>query len=92
MHILLSYDIANNRQRTRMSNELLNYGLQRVQKSVFEGEIKTAEFEKLKTGLKKYITKHDSIRYYVLCKECQSKTQALGRDHMQKEHKQTMIL
>lgn len=92
MYLIITYDIQKNRQRLKIANELLNYGLQRVQKSVFEGEIKTIDFKKLKGSLKKFISKNDSIRYYVLCKDCQSKIQVIGIDFNQAQNKKTQIL
>ena len=90
-HLLISYDIISNRKRTKIANEFLNFGLLHVQKSVFEGEIKGTELKKLKSSLKKYISRNDSIRYYTLCNEYQLKTQVCGMDQQTMLQQQIQI-
>lgn len=48
---LVSYDVENNRIRTRIFNELGKHGLKPVQKSVFWGYLTLAELEALKRYL-----------------------------------------
>jgi len=91
LYLLITYDIANNRHREKIADLLLNAGLLRVQKSVFEGEIKTSEFRKLKSGLKKYVSKKDTIRYYVLCKKCQKQIRVSGYDPIASEQNEINI-
>ena len=47
MFILISYDISDDKKRTRLAKRLKDFG-PRVQKSVFEADVKTEELNKLK--------------------------------------------
>jgi CRISPR-associated protein Cas2 len=67
---LIAFDIVENRTRYRCVKQLLNYG-QRVQKSVFECILNDAQFLELKNKLDNLINPEcDSLRYYLLCKNC----------------------
>lgn len=39
MKILVIYDVSDNGKRSRLANELKRYGLTRIQRSAFEGDI-----------------------------------------------------
>ncbi len=41
MHVLVVYDIPSDRLRTKIADICLDYGLERVQYSVFRGELST---------------------------------------------------
>ncbi len=77
---VIAYDIADDRIRQKVSEALLNAGMLRVQKSVFEGEIAAKSLEKLQKRLGKCIGKADSIRYYRLCGKCRQEVMVQGRD------------
>ncbi len=81
MHfILVTYDIENDRRRTKIHKILSNFG-EPVQYSVFECFISEEDFEELKSKLKKQMDpKHpdDSIRYYTLCRSCVEKVLVAG--------------
>jgi len=68
MQILLTYDIANTKSRTKIATLLEGYGL-RVNFSVFELDIKKKKLYKLLEGIKSLCGKHDSVRVYVFNKE-----------------------
>lgn len=85
MYTIITYDIEDDRLRNRVAKILLDAGLHRVQKSVFEGEIRQKDFSKLKAKLKKSIKGHDSIRYYISCEECRQKTVVQGMDLLPEE-------
>ena len=70
MFIVICYDIGKNKIRRKISRRLIEECGQRVQKSVFEIEIKRKEFEKLKGDLKKIKQRKDMIAYYTLCEGC----------------------
>jgi CRISPR-associated protein Cas2 len=70
MFVLISYDIKEDRTRTRLAKKLKNFG-PRVQKSVFEGDVQPEEFEQLDKLLSEVeLEENDSIRLYRLCGEC----------------------
>ena len=81
MHfILVTYDIENDRRRTKIHKILSNFG-EPVQYSVFECFISEEDFEELRGKLKKQMDpKHpdDSIRYYKLCRSCVEKVRVDG--------------
>ena len=70
--ILVTYDIENDRRRTKIHKVLEGYGIS-VQYSVFECFISTEEYAQLRTRLQKLLDPNhqlDSIRYYVMCRNC----------------------
>lgn len=67
---MVTYDIEDDKKRTKISKTLEGYGGTRVQKSVFECEIELKQFNTLKRKLHKFRGKSDSIRYYHLCQRC----------------------
>ena len=79
MFVVVSYDIEDNKRRSKVCNELKNYG-EHVQYSVFECDISQIQIKKLQTDLKKIINqRQDSIRYYFLCQKCLDKLIIQGR-------------
>lgn len=58
---LISYDVEDNRLRTRIFKELGRYGLKAVQKSVFWGYLTQAEVAAIKRYLKTSLEKMDKV-------------------------------
>lgn len=58
---LVSYDVEDNRLRTRIFKELGRYGLKAVQKSVFWGYLTLAEVEAIKRYLKTSLEETDKV-------------------------------
>ncbi len=80
MFYVVSYDIADDRRRNRISKYLQSYGI-RVQFSVFEMELSKEQSGIMKKGLKKLIEKkEDSIRVYQICADCRTKIESIGVD------------
>lgn len=79
MLTIISYDIANDRSRYKVSQRLLD-DAQRVQKSVFEApELATARFLRLRSDLEGLIeARTDSLRYYRLCRACAQRREHVG--------------
>ncbi|MBX2990254.1 MAG: CRISPR-associated endonuclease Cas2 [Bacteroidetes bacterium] len=77
MFILISYDIADDKQRTKIAKLLEAHG-SRVQYSVFECNLTETQLSLLKTKLAKRVAVEDSIRFYRLCKECTKRIDILG--------------
>lgn len=84
MFIIISYDIANDRIRTKVA-KALEAKATRVQYSVFECITTPAEFEKLKKKLGKLIEPEDSIRYYRLCEECLKRAEVAGTGELTRD-------
>lgn len=94
MYLIVCYDIENDKARTKISKILFNFGLKRVQKSVFEGIIKTKQFPNLQKQLAAYVTPKagDSIRYYHLCADCRPKTIVQGVEKVKIEDDPVIIV
>ena len=58
---LFSYDVEDNRIRTRIFKELSKHGLKSVQKSVFWGYLNLAELKAVKRYLKSCLEKRDKL-------------------------------
>jgi len=70
--ILVTYDIENDRRRTKIHKLLEGYG-SAVQYSVFECLISEEDYAQLRMRLQKLMDPKnliDSVRYYVLCRNC----------------------
>lgn len=79
MLYLISYDIEDNRERTKLARILGSYG-NRVQFSVFECELDAQELKELVKKVRSRIklSETDSIRTYSLCEKDEKKTIYLG--------------
>jgi len=78
MFVLISYDITDNKTRTRIMKYLLNYG-KRVQKSVFVCHITDNQLETIKNHIKSLITSGiDRVRYWEICKACVENYEIFG--------------
>lgn len=85
MLILISYDLEDDRGRTRLAKLLQDFG-PRVQKSVFEADVQPKELERLCAKLAKIqLGKEDSIRLYQLCESCLPKIRIWGRGKVTKD-------
>jgi CRISPR-associated protein Cas2 len=77
--LVVSYDIVEDRRRTKVMKTLEGYG-HRVQYSVFECELRPADLAKLKERLKNLIQpEEDDVRLYDLCENCKAKVTMLGK-------------
>ena len=78
--ILVTYDIENDRRRTKIHKLLEGYGLA-VQYSVFECFISEDDYAEMRMRLQKLLDpKHpiDTVRYYVLCRTCVERVEVDG--------------
>ena len=76
MNYLITYDISNDKRRTKLSVMLNKYGV-RVNYSVYECELNQTKLDKLlyEIELQKLINKkYDSLRFYHICKNCETKS------------------
>ena len=75
---LLAYDIADPKRLARVAKAMEAVG-ERVQDSVFEAWLSTAEIEKALKKVRKVMNeKEDSVRIYVLCTVCHDKIKCIG--------------
>lgn len=79
LFVLISYDIPDNARRLKTANLLLDYGGERVQRSVFECHITQPHFVELQERLAALLEEQeDSVRLYTLCESCQRKVLLVG--------------
>ena len=85
MMVLVTYDVntenaAGRKRLSHVAKLCVDYG-QRVQNSVFECSVTPAEFVEIKATLGQIIDNEaDSIRFYLLGKNWQSRVETMGRD------------
>ncbi len=78
MFVIVSYDIVDDKNRTKIAKKMCNYG-SRIQYSVFECNINKTQYKEMKKQLKKFIDpEKDSIRFFRLCGECKRNVESLG--------------
>jgi CRISPR-associated protein Cas2 len=78
MFCVVSYDISEDKRRTKIHKILSSYG-QWMQFSVFECDLTTAQYAKLRSRLDRLIdATSDSIRIYFLCECCKGKVERIG--------------
>lgn len=79
--ILISYDITNNKVRTKFSKFLEQYG-DRVQLSVFKIQnsqrVLNNIIEEIEQIYKKKFSKTDTVYVFQICKSCESKIKKYG--------------
>lgn len=79
MRYVISYDIEENRMRTKLSKLLEGYGV-RVQYSVFECELSERRFRELyEKTFRLTEGMEGSVRFYSICKNCESKIVTIGK-------------
>ena len=79
MFVVVSYDIPEDKRRTKVMKLLRNYGAH-VQYSVFECELKPTAYDTLHEQLKKLVSpKQDSLRFYFLDEDQVKKIETIGR-------------
>jgi len=79
MHVVITYDIPEDKRRTKIHKILKSYG-QWMQFSVFECcSLTDTQYANLRSRLNKMIKPNqDSIRFYFLCACCQDKVERIG--------------
>lgn len=78
MLIVVSYDVTDDRRRTKLAHALKDFGA-RVQYSVFECLLEADQAERLHLRIERLISpEEDSVRIYRFCADCGSRTEILG--------------
>ncbi|MEO6193691.1 MAG: CRISPR-associated endonuclease Cas2 [Thermoanaerobaculia bacterium] len=78
MLIVVSYDVPDDRRRTRLAHGLKDFG-ERVQYSVFECRLDKDELEKLSRRVQALIDpEKDRVRIYQFCLSCERQIEILG--------------
>ncbi|AKB77335.1 CRISPR-associated protein Cas2 [Methanosarcina horonobensis HB-1 = JCM 15518] len=80
MLVWVIYDITENRIRQKVSDCCKNYGLYRVQKSVFLGDLNSNDRDSLALECEELIdTEHDSVYIFPMDEQSFKKVQLLGQ-------------
>ena len=91
MLYVVSYDIPDDRRRTRIHSALTGYGTW-VQFSVFECFLDRKQRAKLEARLHKEIHHtEDTIRIYGMCATCHGKVEIMGRGDAPEEEQVYML-
>jgi CRISPR-associated protein Cas2 len=79
MYVVISYDIPDDKRRTKVHRALKSYG-QWMQYSLFEcADLSETQYAKLRSRLAHLIKpESDSVRFYFLCACCQGKVERIG--------------
>jgi CRISPR-associated protein Cas2 len=78
MYVVIAYDVVDDGRRTRLA-KALEGKIDRVQKSVFEGEVDGDALASLREAIGQTIHREvDSVRIYHLCAGCRAKTELIG--------------
>jgi len=78
MLVIVSYDIIDDKKRTKLAKSLLNFG-KRVQYSVFECDLGSAKIEEMKKRALEFVDlEKDSLRIYRLCQACTTQIESFG--------------
>jgi CRISPR-associated protein Cas2 len=81
MLTLVIYDISDNHSRNGIIKKLRHFGLYRVQKSAFMGDLKSFERKELEKGLEEYLSgPKDSIYIIPICRECKNLTRVYSKE------------
>jgi CRISPR-associated protein Cas2 len=93
MFVIVSYDVVDNKQRTKLAKKMCNYG-ERVQYSVFECRVNKQQYKEMKREALKFIDlKKDSLRIYRLCQECIQHIESFGiKRGMENDQDQAIIV
>jgi len=79
MNTVITYDIADNKRRTRLSKFLKEMGI-RSQKSVFECRLDKREVQQIRYYCKDNLDlENDSVRIYRICSRCMGKAEIQGQ-------------
>ena len=79
MYLVVSYDIHDNKRRTRVHKVLKNFG-ERIQFSVFECDLTNEQLLYMQHALLRIIKEEDrdSVRFYHFCDICRRKIDRIG--------------
>lgn len=70
MKMLITYDIVSTKIRNRLIDKLFDFGFQRIQNSIFIGDISSEKIEKFIKNIEETIDLgKDSVYLFLICEE-----------------------
>ena len=92
MFVLVSYDIVETKQRTKLAKKLCNYG-ERVQYSVFECIVTREQYKQMKKDALQFVDlKKESLRFYRLCRDCRRHIESFGKKRSDEQDESAIIV
>jgi CRISPR-associated protein Cas2 len=83
--VVVTYDISNDKRRTKLHDVLLNFGTP-VQYSVFECLLGAERLAEMKQAVDRVIRpRKDRVRFYYLCQQCIAKTEVTSGEEVLEE-------
>ncbi|MDR0912814.1 MAG: CRISPR-associated endonuclease Cas2 [Methanobrevibacter sp.] len=83
MLTLVTYDISENKNRTNLIKYLRHFGLYRLQKSVFAGDLNSNDRDELSQEIEYYLSgENDSILIFPLCDNCKGDIEQYSEDEI----------
>lgn len=79
MYMIASFDCKFKTNQTNIERTLQHYGLRKIQSSLYAGELKNDEREKLAENINEIIKENDSVLIIPICKNCYPKKESCGR-------------
>jgi CRISPR-associated protein Cas2 len=77
-YVVAAYDVRDDGRRLRVARVLKNV-MDRIQKSVFEGDLDVDRLERVEARARRHINeREDSLRFYVLCARCAGGIRSYG--------------
>jgi len=93
MKTLVIYDITDDDIRNKVAEICKNYGLKRIQKSAFIGNLTSTKRKELKAELEKTLgNKKGNIQIYTLCRHCYAERISIGQPTIPEEYKEEIIV
>ncbi|MEM2759377.1 MAG: CRISPR-associated endonuclease Cas2 [Nitrososphaerales archaeon] len=86
MRYIVVYDITDDGLRTLTAELLKDYGLKRIQKSAFIGDLKKHNLNSLLVELRKMI-QSDNVKVFPLCNSCFRGIESIGVEFVEEEEK-----
>ncbi len=84
MFVIVSYDISDDKRRTKVMKTIENYGAH-VQYSVFECDLKDSHYKRMRERMAKLIApKVDSVRFYFLDEDAVKKIEVIGAPRVER--------
>jgi CRISPR-associated protein Cas2 len=78
MLVWVIYDISENRIRSRVAKLCKNYGLFRVQKSAFLGDLNRTQSDSLALECEAVVEESDSVYVFPMCEDCFDNIKLIG--------------
>ena len=78
MLVWVIYDISENKVRSRVAKLCKNYGLFRVQKSAFLGDLNRNQSDSLALECEAVVEESDSVHVFPMCEGCFDKIKLIG--------------